>query len=317
MGELFLGENSVLVPGFRVEHTDIEYEAPEIIFDEEGDFAGTTTLQGSNSYTNWLPAIHLRQGLTSSSNLRLAYTRGLARPNYEQLPPFSLVNVEDQEIERGNPELETTTSHNFDVLADHYFSTVGLISGGFFYKRLSDIIFPRAFDEDFLGETFEVTEPQNGESANLYGFEIAFQNRFSFLPGPLSGLSLFANYTFTDSDAEISGRSEDLTLPGQTDHTANLSLGFERWGFSGRLSVNLQGEQLFEVGDDEATDNYLDDRQQLDLSISQQLTRNFRLFFDALNLTNKPYRVYQGIPSQPIQEEYYRTWYIGGLKIDF
>ncbi len=79
--------------------------------------------------------------------MRAAYTRTLARPNYYDLVPYQIVFREDDEIERGNPALKPTTSNNLDLLAEHYFHSVGVVSGGVFYKRLNDYIYPFVFDE--------------------------------------------------------------------------------------------------------------------------------------------------------------------------
>jgi TonB-dependent receptor len=316
MTELHLTPRLLLLPGLRVERTAIDYRAPQLLFDEEGDFAGRTSLQGSNNYANWLPSFHLRYRLSERSNVRAAYTRSLARPNYSDLPPFELVLREDREIFRGNPALKTTTSNNFDLLAEHYLSSVGVISGGYFHKRINNSIFLQRRIEDVGGERFEIEQPQNGQDASLHGLEIAFQNRFSNLPGALSGLGIYANLTATTSSSNLLDRT-GVRLPGQAGQTANLAVSYERRGFSGRLSWNYQGTLLDEVGEDADRDIFLDSRQQLDLSVSQRLTKNLRLFFDALNLTNRPYRTYEGVTSRPTQVEFYRQWVIGGLKIDF
>lgn len=316
MSELYLGERLMILPGFRFERTGIDYKAPQIVFDEDGDYAGETLTSGSNSYTNWLPSLHARYRLAETSNIRAAFTRSLARPNYSDLPPYELILREDREIARGNPDLKTTTSNNFDLLAEHYFTTVGVVSGGFFYKRLSNNIFVQRSVQDIDGERYEIEQPQNGESANLYGAEIAFQNRFSFLPGPWGGLGFYGNFTGTKSDSKLLDRT-GVRLPGQAGQTANLSLSYEYRGFSGRISWNYQGKLLDEVGEDTERDIYIDSRQQLDLSVSQRLTKNLRLFLDVLNLTNQPYRAYEGTTIRPVQEEYYRSWLMGGMKIDF
>jgi TonB-dependent receptor len=316
MTELYFGSRLMILPGLRFERTAIDYQAPRIIFDEDGDYAGQTLVNGSNSYINWLPGLHARYRLDQNSNIRAAYTRTIARPNYSDLPPFELILREDREIFRGNPDLKTTTSNNIDILAERYFNTVGVLSGGFFYKRIANNIFLQRTVQTIDGDRYEIEQPQNGESANLYGGEIAYQNRFSRLPGFWGGFGFFGNVTFTKSDSILLDRT-GVRLPGQAGQTANLSLSYENKGFSGRIAWNFQGTLLEEVGEEEERDIFLDNRQQLDLSVSQRLTKNFRLFFDILNLTNQPFRRYEGVSTQPVQQEYYRTWFMGGLKIDF
>ena len=152
----------------------------------------------------------------------------------------------------------------------------------------------------------------------MTGLEVAFQNQLRALPAPFDGIGLYANYTFTDSEAAVPGReSEALILPGQTRHVGNVAMWYEKSGFSARMSLNFRGSALFEVGDDPAEDVFLDSKHQLDLSISQALTENIRAFFDVLNLTDQPLRFYEGTEDRPIQEEFYSWWASFGLRFNF
>lgn len=321
MAELFLGPRVALLPGLRYEHTDIEYTGYSVRFDDDGDFVGTTALTGDNSYGEILPSVVARIKLDDASNIRIGVTRTLARPNYYDLVPYELIVEEDDEISRGNPRLDATTSVNFDVLGERYFSTVGLVSAGFFYKRLDDFIFPFQFEELRGEDEFDVSQPQNGQDASLWGVELAFQNRFSRLPAPFDGLGVYANYTFVDSDAElvVPGEtfSRKLRLPGQAKHTGNAALTYEKYGFSGAVSWNFQGRYLEEVGADPLTDVFVDERLQLDLSASQRLSRHIRVFAELVNLNDQPFRRYRAFIQRPVQEEYYSWWATFGVKLDF
>ena len=98
----------------------------------------------------------------------------------------------------------------------------------------------------------------------------------------------------------------------------NASLSYERRGLSARVSFNYQGRYLLAVGATPADDNWLDNRLEIDFSVSQRLTKHARIFLDMINLGNDPYRVYVGPdPSRPIQEERYKIWAIAGFKFDF
>lgn len=316
MAELMLGERFMLLPGFRFEHTNTDYRASQIVFDDGGDFAGLSPVTGRNNYNFFMPALHARYQFAKDTNLRAAITRTMSRPNFVDVVPFQLIIEEDSEIERGNPNLSPTKSTNFDLLFEHYFQTVGIASAGFFYKRITDNIFISRFDEDRNGDTFEITQPVNGERANLWGFEFAFSNQLRFLPKPFDGFGVYANYTFTDSEALIAGRS-DGPMPGQAKHSGNFAAFYEKFGFSGRVSLNYHGRYIEEVGEDPASDLLFDSHAQWDLSLSQRLTRWLRVYVDVLNLTNEPFRRFEGFKNRPVQEEYYRWWLTAGVKIDF
>jgi TonB-dependent receptor len=315
MSEVNLGSRFQVIPGFRVEHTSMDYGANSVLFDAGGDFVGVSPLRSERNYTHVLPSINARYRLGENTNLRAAFTRSIARPNFVDLVPSELVNEEDEEIERGNPDLRPTNAWNFDLLAEHYFRSVGVFSAGFFYKRLEDNIFLRRFDEDRNGVTFEVSQPFNGDRARLFGLEVALQNQFRFFPSPLDGLGLYNNYTYIDPEANLPGRSG--LLPGQVKHTGNLALFYEKYGFSGRVSMNWNGRYIEELTDDPLADVYFDRHFQLDLSASQRLTNHLRLFGEVLNLTNEPLRRYAGFADRPLQREYYKWWATFGIKLDF
>jgi TonB-dependent receptor len=314
MTELFLSEKLLLLPGLRYEYTDVTYDAFE--FDEEEETL--TPISGSKDYGHVLPNIHLRYALDDKSNLRAAITRTLGRPNYENVVPSSLIIREDNEIERGNPDLDPTLSWNLDLMYERFFATVGVISAGLFYKDIQDYIFVSSFDEERGGETWEVTQPINGDDATLWGVELAFQNQFRKAPAPFDGFGFFINYTWTDSEATIPGREDrDAPLPGQPEQVGNIALTYEKGWFSGILSYNYQGEWLEEVvAEVQQDDEWVDEHAQLDFQAQFRINDSWTIFTQIYNLTDEPYRRYFGQPDRPLQEEYYSWWGLLGVKFN-
>ena len=285
MAEFFVGNRFMLLPVVRYERTRVDYLGYDVLYDDGGNYASTRPVSVSDASGFFLPGLHARYALTEATNLRADFTRTLARPNYYDLVPYQLVFQEDAEIARGNSTLKPTVSNTVDVLLERYFESVGVLSGGVFYKRLTDYIFPFRFQEANFGDLYEVTQPRNGDAASLWGMELAFQNRFAFLPAPLDGLGLYGNYTWTDSSARFPDRDEDSTLPGQSAHVGNVALWYEKAGFSARSAWNFHGRYVDAVGDSALRDVYYDDHVQWDLSFSQQILRQLRAFVDVLNLT--------------------------------
>ena len=238
-----------------------------LIVDEEGDPVDLSPVQGDKDYTEVLPQVHFVYRLDDSSNLRAAITRSLARPNFEDVAPWRLINREDEEIELGNPDLDVTTAWNLDLMYERFFTTVGVVSAGVFYKDLQDYIFVSTFEEIRDGDVWEITQPLNGDNATLWGLELAYQNQFRNAPGFLSGFGIYLNYTWTDSEATIPGHDGDSPLPGQPDEVGNIAISYEKGFFSGILSYNIQGEWLEEVGGDH----------QIGPGLGQALSRAFRL----------------------------------------
>lgn len=315
MVEWYLGPRVTFVPGFRVESTVVDYTGNEVLYNDDGDYQSTRPVSGGDTYTFFLPGAHLRFAIDDRTNVRAAYSRTLARPNYYDLVPYELIIQEDREIERGNAGLKPTSSNNLDLLVEHYLQSVGVISGGVFYKRLSDYIYPFRVREEVFGDTYEISQPRNGDSASLWGAELALQSRLAFLPGPLDGIGLYVNYTWTDSSAQFPERAAAARLPGQSTHVGNVSMSYEKRGFLAKVSWNLHGRYIDEVGESAVEDVYYDNHTQLDVNVSQQVGRRLRLYADFLNLTNAPLRYYLGTADRPIQEEYYRWWSSFGVKM--
>jgi TonB-dependent receptor len=309
MTDMNLGMKTSIVAGLRAEKTKTDYVANELDFDEEGDFVGLTKVNGGDDYTILLPMIHFKYRLDERTNLRAALTRTFARPNFLDLAPYQLIVREDEEIERGNPQLAATKAWNLDLFAERYFAPVGILSGGLFYKKLTDNIFTFRFEEDFDGSEFDVLQKRNGGDGRVMGAEMAFERTLA------RGIGLFFNFTFADSEADYPDR-EKTRLQGQAETTGNLALALERGRFSGRVSLNHNSEYLFEVGEEEAEDLYVDKHLQLDLSMNLRLTDTLSLSLQLLNLTDEPFRVYQATPDRPIQEEYYGSWGTLGLKFN-
>ncbi|MEQ8525336.1 TonB-dependent receptor [Gracilimonas sp.] len=305
--------------GFRYEFTSVDYNANLVEFDANGDLLPITSTSGTNDYNFFLPMVHLTYSVNPLVNIRAAWTNSFAKPNYFDLAPYRIVSREDEEIELGNPGLDATTSMNLDLMAEYYFNSVGVLSAGVFYKDIRDFIYIRNYE--FSGgqyDGYEATQPVNGNNADLVGFELNLQQQLTFLPGFLSGLGVYGNYTYSWSEAELinsDGETRTVSLPGQAENTGNFALSYERSGFSGRVSLSYAGAFIDELRDEEGNDRIYDEHIQVDLSASQRINKNFTVFLELINLTNEPLRYYNGVSSRPEQQEFYSFW--GNLGVKF
>lgn len=306
------------IAGLRIESTSSNYSG--FAYDDDAETL-TATPEESNDYVNVLPGLHVNYKVKPKTILRFAYTNTLARPNYFDLVPYR--EIEDgEELSIGNSALEATTSTNIDVMAEHYFGTVGILSGGVFYKDIKDFIVTQAF-EDY---TFEGTEwakfaqPINGGNARLIGFEVAFQRQLDFISSSLSPLGLYLNYTYTNSevtDFNFEGReNETLDLPGSPEHTLNASLAYDGSRFSSRISFNYASDFIDEVGEEAFKDRYYDAVTYLDFNLNYAISDKINIYANANNILNQPLRYFQGVSSRTMQAEYYNARFDLGVKID-
>lgn len=304
--------------GLRLENTNLEYRGYEFDEDEE-TFNQSASV--SDNYTNLMPGAHFKYDINENRILRFAWANTIARPNYFDLVPFAIFSPENQSLQRGNPNLVPTTSMNFDLMFENYYKSVGVFTAGGFYKDVDNFIYQstqlNVLDPQF-GQLIELTRPENGGTANVYGFETSIQRQFDFLPGIWKGLGIFANYTFTDSRTSgIEEREGDeLKLPGTARNMFNASLSFETEKLVLRVSLNHASGYIDEVGGSNFEDLYYDRQTFLDVNASYAITKNWRVFAEANNLTNQPLRYYQGIRERTAQEEYYNARINFGVKFD-
>lgn len=322
-----------MILGARIENTHIDYTGNRVLDEEELE----GVIENTNSYTNILPSLSFKYDATEDFVLRAAFTTALARPDYYALAPYINNIASDSEIIAGNPNLDATYAYNFDLMAENYFKSVGLVSGGVFYKNLKDFIYTYSnnqystadFANDFpgqsnpvpVGEEWTLVQQRNGDNVDVYGFEVAFQRQLDFLPGFMKYFGIYANYTYTDSKAkgiadEDGNERKDVALPGTAPHMFNGSLSWEHGRFSGRASVNFTSDYLDQLGSDEFNDTYYDKQLFLDVNASLKVTKNLRIFAEAKNLTNQPLRYYQGVSARVMQLEYYQPRFNLGLKFD-
>lgn len=324
-----------MIFGFRVENTRIDYTGNRVLDESELE----TKINNENSYTNVMPGISFKYNATENLIVRAAATTALARPNYYDLAPYVNNIASDREISAGNPDLKATYSYNYDLMVENYFKSVGLISGGAFYKNLNDFVykystnqfsnadfatnFPNQINPIPVGEEWKFVQSKNGKKVDVYGFEVALQRQLDFLPGKfLKGFGVYLNYTYTKSKAkgiadEAGNERKDVTLPGTAPHMFNGSLSWENKRFSARVSTNFTADYVDVLGADASEDSYYDKQFFVDANAAFKITKNLRLFAEANNITNQPLRYYQGVKSHTQQLEYYQGRYNFGLKFDF
>jgi TonB-dependent receptor len=311
MANLRFGALTV-VPGLRYEHTRLEVAGFQL--------DDTTVIPASrrNSYDDWLPSLVLKITPGDDTVFRLAYSRSLGRPEYSNLSPGGSIDQSNDAVTLGNPDLRPYRADNFDATAEWYFARGAILSGGVFYKRISNPIFGSTTvltDTVFNGVNYdrlEITQPQNAASGEILGVEMQYQQQFTFLPGLLSGLGVNATATFTDSNLTLpDGRRS--AFPSQSEYLYGAELFYQKGRIEASVAYHNTGHALLSVGTPSYNDQYNDDLRRLDAKVNFAVTERVGLFFEAQNLTDEPTRQYQaGNANWIIQNERYgRTFYAG------
>jgi TonB-dependent receptor len=303
---------------------------------------GQQDFEGGGDYTDVLPSAALKFATSENSNIRLAYSRGLSRPNPSDITKaVGIPNVTQNPptVSLGNPDLKPEHANNYDLLFEQYFTPLGMLQAGYFYKALTDPIIStqtRPTSGEWAG--YLVTQPGNAGSATLQGFEVAYQQHLTFLPGALAGLGVSANYSYTTSTAHgIPLRSDSPALLRQAPHTWNVSPTYDRGSISVRLGVTYNAANIFEyqfenldshgqpLSSDDLTaggtagpggDNYLYAHLQIDAQAAVRLAHGVSVIVSGLNLNNEVFGFYNGSPQYVVQREFYKPTFAFGVRFN-
>ncbi|QKX17230.1 TonB-dependent receptor [Microbulbifer sp. YPW1] len=138
---------------------------------------------------------------------------------------------------------------------------------------------------------FRTSKPDNNKEAKIYGAEFAVQHFFGD-----TGFGLQANYTIVRGDVGFDVNSDpgvsQFALVGLSD-TANLVAIYDNYGFQARLAYNWRDTYLNEVNRGNSRNPvFVEDYNQIDLSVSYEVNDNLDVFFEGLNLTEENVRQY-------------------------
>lgn len=302
--------------GLRVEKTQVDVDGVDVdllaltILDqtELGQVLSAPRESRVNShYTNWLPNFDLKLELPRDLTLRLAISRSLTRPTMSQMSPSITLDTTrqggDLRASTGNPQLQPFESTNFDFAGEWYYHPGNYLSVNYFRKKVKNFITsqvttvslnnvtdpstgsnPDAADDYDSLALFDLTQPNNNETATVHGWELAWQHTFAE-----SGFGVLANMTLVDSNAELDTNnvSQVFALTGLSD-SMNLIGFYQSDNWQVRLVWNHRDgflQSLKQVQGAEPT--FVDKYQQTDLSIAYALNDKLSIFMEGINLTDE------------------------------
>jgi TonB-dependent receptor len=291
----------------------------------------TTTKSGGGSYIDLLPSVQFRYNIDSNSDLRAVYGRGISRPNPYDLVPYKTLD-ETRTPNResiGNPALVAEHAQDFDLLYERFLPSVGMIEGGYFYKYLTQPLYPiqttavNTFPNP-ITPTVLLNQTVNGDHAYVQGVEFAYQQHLSYLPGVLAGAQINANFTWTQSGAyNIQGRSDTPALVGQAPFSYNINPTYATRRATVSMGISYDGPNIasyqyqdgaFQGVTGPLGDNYYFERTQVDAQASYHIGKGFTITGSGENMNNAILGFYNGSKYHMTQREYYKPIYVGGIR---
>ncbi len=314
---------------------------------------GGTLVSGENEYSDTLPSLNLVLQPFRELYLRFGAAKVMARPqignnlagtNY-LVPTTSLAaSGPNYTATIGNVKLEPFRADTLDFSIEWYFGRESLLSFAYFYKDIDTYIQiirqdlpytgltalnPSAFAPAFCTGTctpttiFQLTAAVNTDGGPLKGFEISYQQPFTFLPGPLENLGVQLNYTHVESTINYCDTTVNALctafIPAElvnlSPESWNATIYYEDDKLSARVSAAFRDGYLQNVPG--RNGNALEgkmDTFNLDASASYQLTDQVELTLEALNLTDEANHQWVGDDNRTSTSVYHHTgrqYYVG------
>lgn len=326
------------------------------------DFANGayTPIKASHSYSHWLPSLNLSIGWADDLITRLAFSRSIYRPTLEQLRagqsisgllPYGTLGSTVPTVGNGysgsNPYLMPVTAYNVDLAQEWYFGRAGSLSGMLFYKQLDNTIQAITSVVHTTVTNHGVTYPEQytmglanlKKKGSVSGVELAYEQRYGFLPGWLSGFGTQMNYTYLKSrnlshgDASFcpSGYApstqciNQLRLPPYelSRNTYNFIAYYEKGPVSARLAYHWRSAYLITgMG---AIYPFLpvmaDAQGQLDAALSYAINDRLKVSLQAANILNSTFKTREVIDTEglSVPKGFFRndTRYNLSVRADF
>ncbi len=280
------------------------------------DFASTfRPLHGD--YRKPFPSLHTWHDLTNNLKVRASYSTSFGRADLSNFLPAESYDVNNQRVTVSNPGLRPQQAKTWDLSLEYYFEPVGSLSLGWFHKSIRDYIIsnqeirtiPSGNDNGYNGEyaNWKEYSSLNAGDAISEGWEFAYRQQFTFLPGMLKGLSASFNYTWIDSHGPLNGANGYLAkkeIAGFIPYVANASLSWRYRKFSTRLLYNFTGEYLTSFNANPALRQYRESFKTLNAGVAYQLRPDVGFTLDVTNLFNEPQVLYRGFKGRTNQITY-------------
>ncbi|QDK82585.1 TonB-dependent receptor [Spirosoma sp. KCTC 42546] len=301
-GDVYFGPKANLTVGFRGEYNDQGIRATRLTTEEQ---------LVSNKVFSPLPSLNFTYKLSDRTNLRLAYSSSLNRPEFRELAPFSYFDFNLLADIRGNTALKTATIQNIDAKWEFYPTQNELISVSGFYKHFTNPI--ESFlliQANGLAYTFA-----NANAAQNYGVELevrkGFQNSSSVF---LQNLSVVGNVSLIKSTVNVGDivRAPDLSgevreydirgiadterpLAGQSPYLINAGVYYTapKSGWQGNILYNVFGQRIFAVGNRNNPTIYEMPRNVIDLNLTKQVNNKLELRLGIQDVLNQYVRFAQ------------------------
>ena len=238
---------------------------------------------------DWLPGSSLTWKMTDKMQVRLAYSETISRPDLREMSSTLWQDFETGYDVQGNPSLNATVIEAYDARWEWYFARRENVSFGVFYKD-----FDNPIERDFGAATDPRISFLNVAEAQVYGAEIEFSKRLSFISPWLRHWTLSGNYASIVSRVQfgeltaLATTQTERALQGQSPYTANVLLDYENEPakLNAGLAYNVYGRRIAFIAPDGLPNIFEEPVHQLDLVMRKKIGKDLVIGGKIRNLLN-------------------------------
>ncbi|MGN7721902.1 TonB-dependent receptor domain-containing protein [Chitinophaga sp. 22620] len=269
--------------------------------------------------TDWLPSANLVYSLTSTMNIRLAYSETLARADFRERSAFKYYEFRDRSIYRGSIGLDDAKIRNLDIRYEYYPGPGEVISVSGFYKKFRK---PVELIGLFSGSAELNLFYFNLESATNKGVEIDIRKSLGFIAPAMPWLKkIFVSANGSWMKGDVAYNAEALSksaadagstpgqdppasrrrpLQGLSPYVINAGLGYFGNVFGANITYNRYGRRILNGGYQPWQDQYENSRDVIDIQLSAVLLKNrLQVRFNISDLLQQDYVIYQNVSANP------------------
>ncbi|MEY2595532.1 MAG: hypothetical protein RI965_804 [Bacteroidota bacterium] len=272
-----------------------------------------------------LPSALFTYATGKKTNLRLAVSESVNRPEFRELASYSVFDYDNFVVIRGNPNLKRSLVKNYDLRFESFPTTGEIVSFSVFYKDFKNPI-------EQVNSGNDVLSYQNADKASTYGAEVELRKKLGFLGTKFfENLTFYTNLSYMLGNVTFNGTQINSPLQGQSPYIINGSLSYaSEKEFTLSVLYNRVGPRLkfravqgaafniFEMPRDlidfQASKKILKGKAEIKLAIVDLLAQPYRWFykFDAAPKNN----YFDASKDKFINSAKYGTGFNLGLKIN-
>lgn len=242
------------------------------------------------------PSVNVIYSLTHDQNLRISYSKSIARPSFKELSFAQILDPVSNRIFNGslftypgwNGQLTETRIDNLDLRWELFMEGGQIISASAFYKNFDNPIELVRIPEQ---QTSTEYQPRNVGNGRLYGVEIEINKNLDIITPVLKNFNLNGNFTYIESkikmtEDEYNSRStykktgetihDYRKMAGQSNYVINAAFLYNNRnaGLDAGFFYNVKSPTLTIVGAGLFPDVYNMPFHSLNFSMNKKIGKN-------------------------------------------